>query len=152
MLESLGAEIVEVRMPEGTTDLQDPWFALCSYEARKAHAETFPSRAQEYGAHFREFLEIGTGVSEEQYAAVSQAPLPARRPPGHAGRPLQPASAPAPAAPPAGMAAGSLRPWQPMHADARACAHAPPPASKQQQGFGSAPPATAVPVRGCKTR
>jgi len=71
-LENLGATLVEVKMPEGTKEIGDPWFAICSYEAHKAHTETFPSRADEYGPHFREFLETGAAVTDEQYAAVSQ--------------------------------------------------------------------------------
>jgi amidase len=71
-LQSLGAKIVEVSVPEGTKQIQDTWFAICSYEAYSAHAATFPSRADEYGPHFREFLEGGAAVTDEQYAAASQ--------------------------------------------------------------------------------
>ncbi len=72
ILQQLGATVVDVKMPEGTKQVGDTWFPICSYEAHKAHAATFPSRAEEYGPHFREFLETGAGVTDEQYAAASQ--------------------------------------------------------------------------------
>lgn len=71
VLEDLGAAVVDVQMPPDTTAVGDVWFAICSYEAHKAHSRTFPSRADEYGPHFREFLEIGASVSAEQYATAS---------------------------------------------------------------------------------
>lgn len=68
VLEGLGAEIVTVEMPEFPPALVDAWFALCSYEALRAHAATYPSRASRYGTYFREFLEIGSSVTDEAYA------------------------------------------------------------------------------------
>jgi len=73
VLEGLGAEIVTVEMPKFPPPLVDAWFAICSYEARRAHAATYPSRAAQYGTYFREFLEIGSGVSDEAYANASGA-------------------------------------------------------------------------------
>ncbi len=73
VLEGLGAEVVTVEMPEFPQALVDAWFAMCSYEALRAHATTYPSRASEYGAYFREFLEIGSGVTDEAYADASEA-------------------------------------------------------------------------------
>jgi amidase len=72
-LAGLGAEIVEIRMPAESAALGDAWFPICSREAYLAHADTFPSRADEYGPYFREFLAVGQTVTEEQYAAASQA-------------------------------------------------------------------------------
>ena len=68
VLESLGAAIVDVKMPVDTATIGDTWFAICSREAFNAHAKTFPSRADEYGTHFREFLEIGASITFENYA------------------------------------------------------------------------------------
>jgi amidase len=73
VLGGLGAEIVTVEMPEFPPALVDAWFAICSYEARRAHAATYPSRASQYGPYFREFLEIGSGVTDEAYADASGA-------------------------------------------------------------------------------
>ncbi|MEE4162781.1 MAG: amidase family protein, partial [Woeseiaceae bacterium] len=72
-LAGLGAEIVEIRIPAETAAVGDIWFPICSREAYLAHADTFPSRADEYGPYFREFLAIGQSVTEEQYATASQA-------------------------------------------------------------------------------
>lgn len=73
VLEGLGAEIITVEMPDFPPALVDAWFAICSYEARRAHAATYPSRAAQYGEYFREFLEIGSGVSDAAYAEASEA-------------------------------------------------------------------------------
>jgi len=73
VLEQLGAEIVTVEMPEFPSALADAWFSICSYEAYRAHAATYPSRAAQYGQYFREFLEMGSGVTDEAYASASRA-------------------------------------------------------------------------------
>ncbi len=73
VLDELGAEIVTVKMPEFPAALVDAWFAICSYEAHRAHAATYPSRADRYGPYFREFLEVGSGVSDDAYAKASRA-------------------------------------------------------------------------------
>ncbi|MXW28546.1 MAG: amidase [Chloroflexi bacterium] len=66
-LEALGAEIVDVELPP-----IDPytlvWPTLCSVEALAAHAETFPSRARDYGPWFRGWLELGASKSAVEYA------------------------------------------------------------------------------------
>ena len=67
-LERLGAQIVEVDLPDFPEDLVDAWFTICSYEARVAHAAHFPSRAEEYGPYYREFLEAASAVTDEAYS------------------------------------------------------------------------------------
>jgi amidase len=71
VLETLGASIVEVELPVEASSVMDPWFVICSYEAHQAHAVHFPSRKDEFGGYFREFLEIGAAVTDEQYASAS---------------------------------------------------------------------------------
>lgn len=71
-LRQLGAEIIEVKMPEGTREIDATWFPICAYEAHRAHAAHFPASADNYGAWFRGFLEIGSAVTDEQYAAAGQ--------------------------------------------------------------------------------
>jgi len=71
-LKLLGVTIVELNMPEGTREIRDTWYAICSYEAARAHAANFPSRADEYGPSFREFLEMGASVTDEQYVAAGE--------------------------------------------------------------------------------
>ena len=70
-LQSLGATLVEVKMPgEFSQQLRDIWATICSYEAHKAHAGNYPSRADEYGEYFREFLRSGSEVSDLDYNAA----------------------------------------------------------------------------------
>ena len=58
VLEDLGAEIVEVQLPD-----MDPyvaaWPTLCSAEAVAAHEATYPSRRDDYGPWFRGWLDKG---------------------------------------------------------------------------------------------
>ena len=49
VLAGLGAEVTEVEMPAAPFG---DWWPLCSYEAVRAHAATYPSRAAEYGPYF----------------------------------------------------------------------------------------------------
>jgi len=66
-----GAEIVEVTMPAGIRELGDPWYAICAAEAARAHADSFPARAAEFGPGFRDFLATGAAVTDEQYRQAS---------------------------------------------------------------------------------
>lgn len=70
-LERLGAEVVGVQVPDVTAVLA-AWPVVCAAEAAQAHRETFPSRADEYGAYFREFLDFGASVSEAELASARQ--------------------------------------------------------------------------------
>jgi len=69
VLEDLGAEIVEVKVPD-LTEVLETWGLLCAAEAAKANQKYFPSRAEEYGAYFREFLEIGNQVNPSKIADI----------------------------------------------------------------------------------
>jgi amidase len=70
VLRQQGATIVEVAMPADSSGLRNIWYPMCAYEAAKAHAANFPSRADEYGPAFRDFLAGGAAVTDEQYAAA----------------------------------------------------------------------------------
>lgn len=70
-LKRLGAEIVDVQLPD-VSEVPAAWFAVCSAEAAEAHRANFPSRADEYGAYFREFLEFGSSISEADLAKNRQ--------------------------------------------------------------------------------
>jgi amidase len=48
VLASLGAQIVEVKMPNAA-DAVDTWMPICASEMAAAHAASYPSRASEYG-------------------------------------------------------------------------------------------------------
>lgn len=65
VLTGLGARVVEVRMPDPAA-VVDACYLLCVSEAAAAHAANYPSRAQEYGPYFREFLQLGSSVTEAQ--------------------------------------------------------------------------------------
>jgi amidase len=68
-LERLGAKLLSVRVPDVEPSLS-AWTTLCSAEAAAAHAESYPSRAAEYGQGFRSFLEIGAGRRGAEYASA----------------------------------------------------------------------------------
>lgn len=70
-LQRQGAEIVDVKMPDvGNTG--EVWYDLETVEAVIANAETFPSRADEYGPGFRSVLEYGLQVSGVTFARASK--------------------------------------------------------------------------------
>lgn len=71
-LERLGARVVETRVPEPTANTW-PQF---QHEALRSHGETFPSRADEYGAIMRTKLEAAQRATSEEvgdaYRAVAE--------------------------------------------------------------------------------
>jgi len=71
VLRHLGAQIVDVQMPDVSEELS-MWFILCAKEAVTAHAATFPSRKNEYGPYFRDFLEMGVATNATDYAKAVQ--------------------------------------------------------------------------------
>ena len=68
-LASLGAEIVDVELPDFGTYMPD-WPTLCSVEALYAHLDNYPSRAGDYGNWFGAWLELGSSISATEYAAA----------------------------------------------------------------------------------
>ena len=70
LLEGLGAQIVEVRVP-GVDAYLDAWEVICSAEAVAAHEATYPSRREEYGPWFRDWLDLGAGVTGAAYARAN---------------------------------------------------------------------------------
>ena len=79
-LERHGAEIVPLTMPTAEPmETRDRWILIASYEAHKAHAANYPSRADEYGEFFRGILETGAAVSDEVYAAAMESRRDANR-------------------------------------------------------------------------
>ena len=69
-LRSLGAEIVEMRMPDVDKYLP-AWPVLCSSEAVAAHRENYPERREDYGAWFRGWLDLGAQKSGADYAEAN---------------------------------------------------------------------------------
>ena len=70
VLEGLGAEIIEIELPDVLPYVAQ-FRALCSAEAVAAYAETYPSRAEEYGPYLRGWLKIGSAVSGAEYARAA---------------------------------------------------------------------------------
>ena len=70
-LSELGAEIVEVRMPD-VAPVGAAWWELATAEATAVHASTYPSRAGDYGPGFRAVLEYGAGVRGVTYANAAR--------------------------------------------------------------------------------
>lgn len=73
VMRDLGAEIVEVAMPEKLREYMAVWPLLCSAEAADAHRAFYPARADDYGPWFRGWLEIGHGASAADYARAQEA-------------------------------------------------------------------------------
>ena len=48
-------------------ELRDLWLPITAFEAAKAHKETFPSRADDYGDYLRGVLEYGLAMEERDY-------------------------------------------------------------------------------------
>jgi amidase len=69
-LEELGATTVPFKMPDNQKERDDAWWIICSKEAAESNKETFPSRKNEYGNWFTEFLEMGNKVTDEQYKSA----------------------------------------------------------------------------------
>jgi amidase len=69
VLDGLGARVVEVEMPDMSANM-GAWSAICSFEAARGHAETFPVRTDEYGPGLGSFLEGGARVTDSAYEAA----------------------------------------------------------------------------------
>ena len=70
VMEGLGAEIFEVRMPE-INEYVAAWNVLCSTEAAVAHQATYPSQRDDYGPWFRGWLDLGASKTGVAYAAAN---------------------------------------------------------------------------------
>ncbi len=67
ILTSLGATFVEVKVPDPFPSMRG-WFDICAAETAKVHAETYPSRAEDYQAGLVQLIEHGLSVSGVQVA------------------------------------------------------------------------------------
>ena len=70
VLEDLGAEIIEVQLPD-MDEYVAAWGTLCSAEAVAAHEATYPSNRGDYGAWFRDWLDMGAKVTGAEYAKAN---------------------------------------------------------------------------------
>ena len=65
----LGARVVPVQMPR--IEYSETFLNLAAVEAAVAHESNFPSRANDYGANFRGFLERGRTISAIDYVKAN---------------------------------------------------------------------------------
>jgi len=70
LLQSLGADIVEIKMPD-VDEYISFWRTLCAAEALSAHQTFYPARRDEYGPYFREWLDIGAEVRGIDYVEAN---------------------------------------------------------------------------------
>lgn len=71
ILAGTGARIREIEMPDARA-LIDGWAVTCGVEAALAHAETFPSRRDEYGPVLAALLDLGLRSRAVDYAALER--------------------------------------------------------------------------------
>ncbi len=71
LFKDMNAEIVDVTIPDSVSEIEQSWFEICSSEAYRAHKPDFTTRPGDFGPFFRDFLEIGASVTEEQLAIAS---------------------------------------------------------------------------------
>ncbi|PKB66134.1 MAG: amidase [SAR202 cluster bacterium Io17-Chloro-G4] len=70
LMEGLGAVIIPIQMPD-MSEYMEAWGELCSAEALAAHQATYPSRRDDYGPWFRNWLDLGATVTGAQYARAN---------------------------------------------------------------------------------
>ena len=70
VLEELGAEIVDVQLPD-VDEYVLAWPTICSAEAVAAHAATYPSQRDAYGPWFQGWLDMGAQVTGAKYAEAN---------------------------------------------------------------------------------
>jgi amidase len=71
-LESLGAVVVKVRMPESYAILVQQWGITCAVECARAHADLYPARRDEYGPVLAELIDLGRNAPQDAYQALEQ--------------------------------------------------------------------------------
>lgn len=69
VLADLGAEVREVRFPP-YEQLVSMWISMCSVETAVAHADTYPSRKNEYGPALATLIEQGRSTSGVDVASI----------------------------------------------------------------------------------
>ena len=67
LLASLGAQIVDVRMPN-LSALLDTWMTIASAEMVQSQAATYPFRVSEYGPYMQVFLAVGASQTPKRLA------------------------------------------------------------------------------------
>ena len=68
----LGAEIVEIKVPQSAGVLAQAWGTTCAVECARAHTEYFPARQDEYGPVLAGLIALGMRTSEQDYQALQE--------------------------------------------------------------------------------
>ena len=71
LLGDLGAAVVEVEVPD-TESLVAGWGITCGVDCARAHAETFPSRRDEYGPALAALIDGGLRATPDDYARLER--------------------------------------------------------------------------------
>lgn len=66
LLQELGAEIIEVELPD-MDEYVLTWPTICSSEAVRAHEKCYPSHREHYGPWFQGWLDMGANVTPAEY-------------------------------------------------------------------------------------
>jgi amidase len=74
LLQSLGAELVEVKVPHWKAAAQ-AWLPLCAPETRLAHKAYYPARAADYGDTLAALIRMGESYTASEVAEAHQARL-----------------------------------------------------------------------------
>lgn len=67
----LGAELVEITLPDPTQAIDD-WFGVCAAQTARAHGEHFARHRDSYGPALRELIERGRQMSAIEYDELLQ--------------------------------------------------------------------------------
>lgn len=70
-LAELGAELVEVTLPDPTQAIDD-WFGVCAAQTARAHGDHFVTEIDTYGPALRELIERGREMSAIEYDELLQ--------------------------------------------------------------------------------
>ncbi len=72
VLEDLGAEFVPIKIPGKKEEWDEMWYTISAKEAAIVHRETYPSKKEDYGLFFQDFLEFGHSITDEQYSKAME--------------------------------------------------------------------------------
>jgi len=62
-LAGLGAEIVDIRVPDTAWHIAGEWEVLCGVQTAVAHAASYPGRAEDYGPALSRLIDVGRATS-----------------------------------------------------------------------------------------
>lgn len=74
ILEDLGAELVEISLPDPERAIDD-WFGVCAVQTALAHRATYPAQRELYGAALADLIDRGRSMSAMDYQELILARL-----------------------------------------------------------------------------